>query len=185
MAASNDKFDATIEAMGAISVDGPSLFIWGTLLVFATDQHAAVRRASARGRRDRVRRPGRSTARHRSRARGIVEGHRAHRGLPAGDVRGRRDDAVRLLQRPADHVRRARGVLAAAVPALRAGASSPSDQPGSSDEVLPARSLLVGVLPVRHRADLRLRRLVRARRDRQRRVSPEWAPADCCWPASG
>jgi NADH-quinone oxidoreductase subunit N len=32
----NDKFDHTIEAMGAISVDGPSLFIWGTLLVFAT-----------------------------------------------------------------------------------------------------------------------------------------------------
>ena len=31
----NDKFDHTIEAMGAISVDGPSLFIWGTLLVFS------------------------------------------------------------------------------------------------------------------------------------------------------
>ena len=35
-AGQNDKFDPTIEAMGAISVDGPSLFIWGTLLVFAT-----------------------------------------------------------------------------------------------------------------------------------------------------
>lgn len=31
----NDKFDHTIEAMGAIAVDGPSLFIWGTLLIFS------------------------------------------------------------------------------------------------------------------------------------------------------
>lgn len=31
----NDAFDPTIEASGAIAVDGPSLFIWGTLLVFS------------------------------------------------------------------------------------------------------------------------------------------------------
>ncbi|MEJ7773601.1 MAG: NADH-quinone oxidoreductase subunit NuoN [Nocardioidaceae bacterium] len=37
MASNNDGASlGTIEAMGAIAVDGPSLFIWGTLLVFST-----------------------------------------------------------------------------------------------------------------------------------------------------
>ena len=45
------------------SVDGPGVFTWGILLVFAAAEHAAVRRAPARGRAERLhrtrrRRPG-------------------------------------------------------------------------------------------------------------------------------
>ena len=119
---------------------------------------AAVRRAPPRGRGVGVRRPGRGAARHRGRARGLDPRPRPHRGLPAADVRGRRHDAVPRRQRPAHHVRRARGAVAAALPALRAGASSPPAEPGGGAEVLPARGLLVGLPDLRHRARLRLLR---------------------------
>ncbi len=93
-----------------------------------------------------------------------TRGPRPHRGLPAADVRGRRDDALPGRQRPAHHVRRARGALAAALPALRAGPSAPAAEPGGRAEVLPARGLLLRLLPLRRRADLRLRRLDAVRR---------------------
>ncbi len=62
---------AQIAAEGAIAVDGPTVFIWGTILVLVADQRAAVRRAPPRGRHHRLRRPGRGAARHRGRARGV------------------------------------------------------------------------------------------------------------------
>ena len=79
------------------------------------------------------------------------------RGLPADPVRAGRHDDVRLGQRPADHVRGARGLLAAAVPALRPGPPAPAGEPGGGPEVLPARSVRVGVLPVRHGPAVRVR----------------------------
>ena len=91
----NDKFDHTIEAMGAISVDGPSLFIWGTLLVFATISMLLFAERRLEGGVTAFAGQAAALPGHRGRARGVVEGHRAHRGLPAGDVRHRRDDAVR------------------------------------------------------------------------------------------
>ena len=82
-------------------------------------------------------------------------------------------------ERPADDVRRARGPLAAALPALRAGPPPPAAQPGGRAEVLPARRLLLRLLPLRRRADLRLRRLDGVRRDQrggpQRRRQPDAA----------
>ena len=119
----------------------------------------ALRRAPPRGRRLGVRRPGGRAARHRGGAPGVDARPRAHRGLPAADVRGRRHDAVPGVQRPAHHVRRARGALAAAVPALRARPSAPAAQPGGGAEVLPARRVLLRLLPLRRRPGLRLRRL--------------------------
>ena len=87
----------------------------------------------------------------------------ADRGLPAADVRRRRHAALPGRQRPADDVRRPRGALAAAVPAVRAGPPPPAAQPGGGAQVLPARRVLVGVLPLRRRAALRLRRHVGCR----------------------
>ena len=130
-------------------------------------RRAAVRRAAPRGRRLRVRRPGRRAARHRGGAPGVDVRPRPHRGLPADDVRGRRHDDVPRVQRPADDVRGARGAVAAALPALRAGASSPAAEPGGGAQVLPARRVLLRLLPLRHRADLRLRRVDGVRRDQR------------------
>ena len=130
-------------------------------------QRDALRRASPRRRADGVRRPGGGTAGHRGRASGLHQGPGAHGGLPADDLRGRRHDALRLLQRPADDVRRARGLLAAALPPLRSGATSPAAEPGGGDEVLPARRLQLRLLPLRHRAGLRLRRHHEPGRDRR------------------
>ena len=106
-----------------------------------------------------VRPAGLGDARARSTS-GLLTRHRRHpdRGLPAADVRGRRHAAVPGVQRPADDVRRARGAVAAAVPAVRAGPPPPAAQPGGVAQVLPARRVLLGVLPVRRRAALRLRR---------------------------
>ena len=143
-------------------------------------RRAALRRARARGRRVGVRRPGRRPAGHRGRARRRRPGPRPHRGLPAAAVRGRRDDAVPGRQRPAHDVRGARGALAAALPAVRPGPAPPAAQPGSRDEVLPARRLLLRLLPLRRRAGLRLRRLDGLRR-RSTRPSPTTpATRRCC-----
>ena len=80
------------------------------------------------------------------------------------------------------HVRRARGALAAALPAVRAGPSPPPAVAGGVAEVLPARRVLLGVLPVRRGAALRLRRLALPRRHR-RRPSPT-ADGDARGPAA-
>ena len=124
----------------------------------------ALRGAPPRRRLVRLRRPGVRRAGHRRRDRGARGPPRAHRGLPADDVRGLRDDALPGRQRPADDVRRPRGPLAPALPAVRAGASSPAAEPGGRPQVLPARCLLVGLLPLRRRAALRLRRVDGLRR---------------------
>ena len=113
-------------------------------------------------------------------------GRRAHadRGLPADAVRGRRHAALPGGQRPADHVRRARGPVAAAVPPVRAGPPAPAALAGGRGQVLPARRVLLGVLPVRHRAAVRLRRLGAALRHRRGRGQQHGQRDRCCSPAS-
>ena len=143
-------------------------------------RRAALRRAPARGRGLGVRRPGRGAARHRGRARGVDPGPRPHRGLPAADVRGRRHDALPDRQRPAHDVRGARGALAAALPALRPGPPAPAAQPGGRAQVLPARRVLLRLLPLRRRADLRVRRLHAVRRHQRGGPQRHLATPRCC-----
>ena len=149
----------TSPSLGAMAVDGPTLFLQGTILLLAFVAVLLIAERTAR--------PGRSTrspprpsalpgSEAEQRSRGC--GWRADRGLPADAVRGRRHAAVPRRQRPADDVRRARGAVAAAVPAVRAGPPPPPALAGGGAEVLPARRVLVGVLPLRRRAALRLRR---------------------------
>ena len=152
-------------AMGAVAVDRPTLFIQGTILVLAMvcvlliadASHDVSEFAGGRG----AARLGRG-------ARGAAGRPGAHRDLPADPVRGRRHAAVPRLQRPADDVRGARGAVAAAVPAVRARAAPPPAVARGGDEVLPARRVLLGVLPVRHRDAVRVLRFCVARRDRVR-----------------
>ena len=144
-----------VTAAGALAVDGPALFLQATiaglgalaLLLFAERAldparsafvaSAAVPAGSPRDRELRHLRAG------------------ADRGLPAGDLRHRRHDALRRVERPADHVRRARGAQPAAVPDLRAGPPPPAAVAGGGGQVLPARRLRLGVLPLRPGARLR------------------------------
>ena len=147
-------------------------------------ERAALRRAAPRGWRHDLRRTGRGAAGHRGGARGLHQGPRAHRGLPADDVRGRRHADVPRGQRPADDVRRARGALAAALPALRPGPAPAPAQPGSGDEVLPARRLQLRLLRLRHRPGLRVRRLDGLRGDRRGRQRPDRQRRRCCSAAS-
>ena len=105
----------------------------------------------------------------------------ADRGVPADDVRDRRHAGVPGGQRSADDVRRAGGAVAAAVPDVRAGPQPPPAVAGSGDEVLSARRVFVGVLPVRRGDAVRLRRHTRPRRHRGRgggRVGQDVARAD-------
>ena len=77
-----------------------------------------------------------------------------------------------------------------AVHPVRAGPPPPADVPGSGRQVLPARRLLLGLPAVRHRAALRLRgqRVVlrhrlghrRHRQDRRRRWPTPRATTRCC-----
>ena len=173
-----------VVAMGALAVDGPALFCWLLVLVLAVlsvllfaERHLEGGVTSFAGQAAAL--PG-----HRGRARGVDQGPRAHRGLPADDVRGLGHADVPGVQRPAHHVRRARGALAAAVPALRAGPSPSPAQPGSGDEVLPARCVQLRLLRLRHRARLRLRRLDGLRADRRGRRQPGAAAAPSCSAAS-
>ena len=152
---------------GTLVVDGPTVYLWGLILIFATRWRRALRRAQARGRGLGVRRPGGGAAGHRGRAPGLDQGPGPHRGLPAADVRRRRHDAVPDGRRPAHHVRRPRGAVAAALPALRARPPAAAAQPGGGAQVLPARRLLLRLLPLRRRADLRLRRLDGVRPDQR------------------
>ncbi len=77
---------------GTIALDGPTMFLWGLVLVFGLGGVLLFGRAAGRGRRLRVRRPGGRAAGHRVGA--PVGGARPHRGLPAAAVRHRRDDAL-------------------------------------------------------------------------------------------
>ena len=154
--------------VGAVAVDKPALFLQGTLLLIGilgtlliaerriaseVDAEAERRQWSRRlhpagvGRAGQRRREGRDESRY-----------RADGDLPADHVRARRHDAVRRRRRSADDVRRARGVLAAAVPDVRTGPATSTAVAGGGAQVLPARRVLVGVLPVRHRAAVRLLR---------------------------
>ena len=98
---------------------------------------------------------------------GHPRGHGADRGVPADHVRHRRHAAVPGRRRPADHVHRPRSAVAAAVSAVRAGAAPPAAVAGSGAEILSAGRLLVGVLPLRHRAAVRLQRHVLLGRDQR------------------
>ena len=87
---SNSPKSGKVVAVGALAVDGPALFCWLlvlgprflSVLLFA-ERHLEGGVTSFAG-------SGRGAARHRGRARGVDQGARAHRGLPADDVRGRR-----------------------------------------------------------------------------------------------
>ena len=148
----------TVEAGGAIAVDGPSLFMLGHVAGLVDRERHAVRRASARGRGLGVRGaaaalPGTEAEREAS-ARGME--HTEIFPLMMFAVGG----MMLFPARPTTCSRcssRSRS-LAAAVPAVRAGPSPAAAQPGSGDEVLPARRVLLGVLPLRRRVGLRLRR---------------------------
>ena len=91
----------------------------------------------------------------------------------------RRHAAVPGGRRPADDVHRARGAVAAAVSDVRAGPPPPAAVAGSRAEILSARRVLVGVLPVRRGDAVRLRRHAepvgdRRRGPRQRRARRRW-----------
>ena len=164
---------AHIAAMGAIAVDGPALFLQGTILLVGLVARLHLRRAAARpggARQPRrlLRRAGRVRARQRQReGRGQGRVHH-HRGVPAAAVRGRRHAGLPGGQRPADAVHRAGGLLAPAVPAVRAGPPQAAHVAGGRGQVLPARRLRLRVHAVRHRPAVRLRGLRVVRDDRAR-----------------
>ena len=59
-------------------------------------------------------------------------------------------------------------------------------EPGGGAEVLPARCVLLGLLPLRHRAGLRVRRVDGASPSIAEAVaSDDRQPTRCCWSASG
>ena len=128
-----------VVAQGAVTVDGPALFVQATVLVLAfggvlmmaerqldPGGDAFAPMASAK--------PGGSEERDVT-----VAGLAADRGLPARAVRGRRHAALPRGERPAHDVRRARGALAAAVPHVRPGPPAPAHLAGGRAQVLPAR----------------------------------------------
>ena len=164
------------------AVDRPTLFIQGTILVLAFVSVLLIADSSHDG--QPVRGPGGRRARQRRGARGPAGRDRAHRGLPADPVRGGRHAAVPGGQRPAHHVRRARSAVPAAVPAVRAGPAPPAAVAGSGHEVLPARRVLLGVLPVRRGHAVRLRRLGVGCRPSRRRQPATSAARRCCTPGS-
>ena len=134
-----------VAAEGAVAVDGPALFLQGTILR-PRAASACCCSPSARST------PAAAFARPGSPMPGTEARAALHRDrgstqtevFPLLHVRRRRHDAVPGGQRPADDVRRARGALAAAVPAVRAGPPAPAAQPGGRAEVLPARRVLLG-----------------------------------------
>ena len=95
-----------------------------------------------------------------------------------------RDDAVPGVERPDHHVRGPGDPVAAALPALRAGPAASAAVPGGGAEVLPARRAVLGVLPLRSGAAVRLHRLVHLSEiDDALRNSPQ--SRACCWPGWG
>ena len=148
--------------MGAVAVDAPALFLQGTILLVGilgilliaerriprteSESESGARRAGC------VHPAGLRGGRQRRREAGHQGRCDADRGLPADHVRHRRHAAVPGRRRPADDVHRARGAVAAAVPDVRAGPPPPAAFAGSRAEILSARRVFVGVLPVRRRA---------------------------------
>lgn len=102
---------AHIAAMGAVAVDGPALFLQGTILLVSIVAvfTFAERRLDpkAHGRRRRLlRRAGLGRPRRRpGEGRGQGRVH-LHRGLPAAALRGRRHAGLPGRERPADALRR-------------------------------------------------------------------------------
>ncbi len=148
-----------ITAGETLVVDGPTTVLWVLVLIFALGGVLlfAERRleggvSAFAGQAAAL--PGTEAEREAS-----TQGLEHTEVYPAADVRRRRHDAVPRGQRPADHVRRARGALAAALPALRPGPPPAPAQPGGRAQVLPPRRVLLRLLPLRRRADLRLRRV--------------------------
>ena len=167
-----------VTAGGALAVDGPALFLQATiagagalavLLIAERSLEPAVAFVAAA-----------AVTAGSPRDRELLTSERAQTEVyPLTMFARRRHAAVRRGERPADHVRRARGVLAAAVPALRAGPPPPAALAGGGAQVLPARRVRLGVLPLRHRPGLRLRRQRRLRRHPRAPRSP--AAATSCW----
>ena len=164
-----------------------------------TDQGAA----HARRRRDHARHV--LDVRHDRDRRRRAAGQPRHRRLPApradGRPRGLRPVPHRSDrrhrdgdgQRPDRAVPRPRDAVDLVLRARRQP-PSPDREPGSRHQVLRARRLLVGVLPLRHRAHLRRHRQHQLRRDRRRRQRHRARPSArtrssspasrCCWSAS-
>ena len=101
-----------------------------------------------------------------------LDGPEVYAPVPAGRDRRHRDG---LGQRPDRAVPRSRDPVDRAVRAGRQP-SQAHREPGERHQVLRARWLLVGVLPVRHRAGLRRRRQHQLQRDRRRRSTPTCRP---------
>ena len=167
--------DEAITAVGSLAIDGPTYFIWTILLIFGAasfllfaerkaENGASVFAAQAAAV------PGTLAEREAVAAR--VEHTEVY---PAGPVRPVRDDAVPGLERPDHHVRRAGDLVAAALPAVRAGPAPAAAVAGVVAEVLPAGRDVLGVLPLRRRPALRVRRIVRlsSASTSQLRTSPQ------------
>ncbi len=153
-------------AVGSLVVDRPALFLQGLLLLIgilgvlliaerrigAGDESGVgcLHSAGLRGAGQR-----RGEGRRESRC-------GTDRDLPVDDVRARRDAVVPGGRRSADHVRRSRGALAAAVSDVRAGPAAAPGVAGGGAQVLPARRVLLGVLPVRNRPAVRVFRRFRS-----------------------
>ena len=164
----------------ALAVDRPTLFLWGTLLALGLGSvlliadrsvepggafiASAASRAAAGGSAAVRVRPDGPRPLLRLAGPGADD---ADRGLPVHAVRARRHDDLRRGERPADDVHRARGAQPAAVPDVRAGPAAAAAVAGGGGQVLPARGVRVGVLPLRPRAALRLRGLGAAHRHRR------------------
>ena len=91
---------------GTIAVDGPTLFLWGLILILAiagvmlfAERHLDGGVSAFAGQAAAL--PGSEAERE-----AVGQGPRPHRGLPAPDVRGLRHAALPGGQRPADDVRR-------------------------------------------------------------------------------
>ena len=131
-----------------------------------TARRAAVRRADHRPAGRRVRAAGLDAPGLGGRAAVHPARVPADRDLAVLPVRPHRHARVPGGERPAAHLRRARGHVAAAVPARRHGTASTAAVAGGCAQVLPARRVLVGVLPVRRGDALRLQRVGRPGRHR-------------------
>src|SRR6185437_13044694 len=141
-------------ASNALAIDGVTLFIQGTILVLAALSVLLIAERGVEAGSAIVACGGGGRLAGRSQAGQQHPG--ADRGLPADAVRGRRHADLPGRQQPAADVRRAGSAVAAAVPDGGPGPPAPAAQPGGGAEVLPARGVRLGVLPVRDRAAVRL-----------------------------
>ncbi len=124
-----------VGAEGSVIVDGPTVYLWGLLLVFALGGVALFAERSLEGGVSAfTARPLRCRAATAS-ATPPPEGSSTPRSTRCAVRRGRHA-ALPGLGRPPHDVRRPRGALAPALPAVRSGAPSPPAQPGGGDEVL-------------------------------------------------